>query len=70
MGKVSPEDEYKLHDYKSFFMLNSAEHEMSMLDKSHLINPLEELLIYRKFHCFCLSNQTFKFDFSYTLKHQ
>ena len=41
---------------KSFFMLNSAEHEISMLDKSHLINLLEELLIYRKFHCFYLSN--------------
>ena len=32
------------HDYKSFFMLNSTEHEISMLDKTHLINPLEELL--------------------------
>ena len=40
------------HDYKSFFMLDSAEHEISMLDKSHLINLLEELSIYRKFHCF------------------
>ena len=58
------------HNYKSFFMLNSAEHEISMLDKYHLINLLEELLIYRKFHCFSLSNQTFRFDFSYTLKHQ
>ena len=58
------------HDYKSFFMLNSAEHEISMLDKSHLINLLEELLIYRKFHCFCLSNETFKFELSYTLYHQ
>ena len=45
-------------------MLNSAEHEISMLDKSHLTNLLEELLIYRKFNCFCLSTQTFKFDFS------
>ena len=51
-------------------MLSSAEHEISMLDKSHLINLLEKLLIYRKFRCFCLSNQTFKFDLSYTLKHQ
>ena len=58
------------HDYKSFFMLISAEREISMLDKSHLINLLEELLIYRKFHCFCLSYQTFKIDFLYTLKHQ
>ena len=58
------------HDYKSFFMLNSTEHEISMLDKSHLVNLLEALLIYRKFHRFCLSNQTFKFDFSYNLKHQ
>ena len=33
------------HDHKSFFMLNSAEHEISMLDKSHLINLLDELLI-------------------------
>ena len=55
---------------KSFFMLNSAEHEISMLDKSHLITFLGELLIDRNFHRFCLSNQTFKFDFSYTLKHQ
>ena len=58
------------HDYKRFFMLNSAEHEISMLDKSHLINLQHELLIYRKFHCFCPSNQTFKFDFAYTLKCQ
>ena len=57
-------------DYKSLFMLNSAEHEISMLDKSRLINLLEELLIYRKFHCFYISNQTFEFDFSYTHKHQ
>ena len=52
-----------------FFMLNSADHEILMLDKS-LINLLEEFLICRKFHCFCLSNQTLKFDFSYTLRHQ
>ena len=51
-------------------MLNSTEHEILILDKSHLINLLDELFIYRKFHCFCLSNQSFKFDFSYTLKHQ
>ena len=38
-------------------MLNSAEHEISMLDKSHLINPLGELLIYRKIYCFFQSNQ-------------
>ena len=31
------------HDHKSFFMLSSAEHEISMLDKSHSINLLEEL---------------------------
>ena len=42
------------HDYgpmiiKVFFMLNSAEHEISMLDKSHLINLQEEHLIYRIF---------------------
>ena len=64
------EQELWPHDYKRFFMLNSAEHEISMFDKSHLINLLDELLIYRKFHCFCPSNQTFKFDFSYTLKRQ
>ena len=45
---------------KFFFMLNSSEHEISMLDKSHLINLLEELLIKSKFHYSCLSNQTFK----------
>ena len=27
--------------YKTFFMLNSAEHEISKLDKFNLINPLE-----------------------------
>ena len=53
---------------KSFFMLNWAEHEISMLDKSCLINLLEELFIYKEFHCFCPSNQTYKFDFLYTLK--
>ena len=58
------------HDYKNVFMLNSADHEISMFDKSNMINLLEEILIYRKFHCFSLSNQTFKFDFSYTPKHQ
>ena len=57
------------HDYKKFFMLNSAEHEISMLGKSHLINLLDKLFIYRKFHCFCLSNETFKFELSYTLYH-
>ena len=67
---VSHTFEIRPHDYKSFFMLSSAEHGISMLDKSHLINFLEELLIYTKFHCLCLSNQTFKFNFSYTLKHQ
>ena len=30
-------------DYKSFFMLNWAEHEISMLDESHLINLLGDL---------------------------
>ena len=44
---------------KFFFMLNSTEHKISVLDKSHLINLLEELFIYRKFHCFCLSSLTF-----------
>ena len=36
--------------YKNFFMLNSAEHEISKLDKSNLINLLERVLT-----CFCLS---------------
>ena len=37
------------HDYEKKIMLNLAEHGISMLDKSHLINLLEELLIYRNF---------------------
>ena len=53
-----------------FSMLNPAEHEISILDKSHLIKLLRERSIYRNFHCFCPSNQTFKFDFLYNLKHQ
>ena len=44
-------------------MFNPVEHEISMLDKSHLVKLLDELLINRKYQCFCLSNQTFKFDF-------
>ena len=54
--------------YKTFFVLNSAEHEMSKLDKSNLINLLEKLLIFRDFHCFCISNHSLKFNFLYTLK--
>ena len=37
--------EIRTHDIKSFLMLNSAEHEISMLDKSHFMNPLEEIFI-------------------------
>ena len=48
--------------YKTFFMLNSAEYEISKLDKSNLINLLEKLLTFEDFHCFCLSNQSFKFS--------
>ena len=58
MTIINPRKEYwpsrrstsRPHDYKRFFMLNSAEHEVSMLDKSHLINLLEELLIFRKLY--------------------
>ena len=32
---ISLKKNIRPHDYKSFFMLNSAEHEISMLDKSH-----------------------------------
>ena len=56
------------HAYKTFFMLNSAEHEISKLDKSNLINLLEKLLTCEDFHCFCLSNQSFKFNLPYSLK--
>ena len=58
------------HAYKTFFMLNSAEHEISMLNKSNLIHVLESLLTFGDFRCFYLSNQSFKFDFSYYLKHK
>ena len=72
--RKKPENPVRLeprpHDYKRFFVLSSAEHEILMLDKSRSLNLLDEVLISRKFHCFCLSNQTFKFDFLYTLKHQ
>ena len=54
--------------YKTFFMLNSAEHEISKLDKSNLINLLEKLLTCEDFQCFCLSNQGFKFSLPYILK--
>ena len=54
--------------YKTFFMLNSAEHEISKLDKSNLINLLEKRLTCGDFHCFCLSNQSFKFNLPYSLK--
>ena len=54
--------------YETFFILNSAEHEISKLDKSNLINRLERHLTCRDFHCFCLSNQSFKFNLPYSLK--
>ena len=54
--------------YKTFFMLNSAEHEISKLDKSNLINLLEKLLTCKDFSCFCPSNQSFKFNLPYILK--
>ena len=49
-------------------MLNLAEHEISKLDKSNLINLLEKLLTCKYFHCFCLSNQSFEFNLPYILK--
>ena len=58
----------RLCAYKTFFMLNSADNEISKLDKSNLINLLEKLLTCKDFHCFCLSNQKFKFNLSYILK--
>ena len=54
--------------YKTFFMLNSAEHEISKLDKSSLINLLEKLLTCKDFHCFRPLNQNFKFNLPYILK--
>ena len=56
--------------YKTFFMLNSAEHKISKLDKSNLLNLLEKLLTCKDFHCFCLSNQSFKFNLPYILKNK
>ena len=54
--------------YKTFFMLHSAEHEISKLDKSNLINLLQKLLTCKDFHCFCLSNQNFTFNIPDILK--
>ena len=56
--------------YKTFFMLNSAQHEISKLDKSNLINVLEKVLTCDDFHCFCLLNQSFKFNLPYILKNK
>ena len=56
--------------YKTFFMLNSAEHEILKLDKSNLINLLEKLLTCEDFHYFCLSNQSFKLNLPYSLKNK
>ena len=42
---------------KLFFMLNSAEHEISKLDKSKLINHFGKLLTCGDFHRFCLSHE-------------
>ena len=53
---------------KLFFILNSAEHEISKLDKSNLINLMEKLSTCGDFHCFCLSNQSFKFNLLYSLR--
>ena len=36
--------------YKTFFMLNSAEHEISKMDKSNLINLLDNCLTCGDFH--------------------
>ena len=49
-------------------MLNSAECEVSKLDKSNLINLLQKLMTCGDFHCFCLANQSFKSKLSYSLK--
>ena len=54
--------------YKTFFMLNSAELEISKLDKSNLINLLDKLLTSGDFHCFCLSNRSFKINLPHSLK--
>ena len=49
-------------------MLYSDENEISKLDKSNLMNFLEKLLTCGDFHCFCPSNQNFKFNLPYSLK--
>ena len=46
-------------------MLNSAEHEISKLDQSNLINLLKKLLTCKDFHCFF---QSFKFNLPDILK--
>ena len=56
--------------YKTFFMLNSAEHEISMLDKTNLIDLLDKLLACGDTDYFCRSNQSFKFNLPYSLKHK
>ena len=62
---------YLPHDYISLFVLNSTEHEISMLDKCHLINLLEKLLIASAdqikllnwiSHTLSSINDTFKFE--------
>ena len=56
--------------YKTFFMLNSAEHEISMLSKSNLVNLLDKLLACGDTYYFCQSNQSFEFNLQYSLKHK
>ena len=53
-----------------FFMCNSAKHEISLLNKSYLINILKSLLTCGDFRCFYLSNQSSKLDFPYNLTHK
>ena len=67
-AKIPKHGQIRSCAYKTFFMLNIAEHEISKLDKSNLINLLEKLLTCGDFHCFCLSNQSFKSNRPYSLK--
>ena len=54
--------------YKTSFVLNSAEHGISKLDKFNLINLLEKPLTCGDLHCFCLSNQNFDLIFHTVLR--
>ena len=54
--------------YENFLMLNSAEHEISKLDKSNLIKLFEKFFTFADLYCFYLSNKSFEFNLPYSFK--